>query len=54
MNSVMIVCVPYAEPASKIKAQISYFEQCYPGLGREYGYVIPVTKKRLLKPLVDQ
>jgi DNA excision repair protein ERCC-2 len=45
MNSVVIVGVPYAEPTPKVKAQISYFEECYPGLGREYGYVIPAMKK---------
>jgi DNA excision repair protein ERCC-2 len=45
MNSVVIVGVPYAEPTIKVRAQISYFEECYPGLGREYGYVIPAMKK---------
>jgi len=45
MNSVVIVGVPYAEPTSKVKAQISYFEKCFPGLGREYGYVLPAMKK---------
>jgi len=45
MNSVVIVGVPYAEPTPKVKAQISYFEECYPGLGREYGHVIPAMKK---------
>jgi len=45
MNSVIIVGVPYAEPTPKVKAQISYFEKCFPGLGREYGYVLPAMKK---------
>ena len=45
MNSVVIVGVPYAEPTPKVKAQISYFEKCFPELGREYGYVIPAMKK---------
>jgi DNA excision repair protein ERCC-2 len=45
MNSVVIVGMPYAEPTPKVKAQISYFEGHYPGLGREYGYVIPAMKK---------
>ena len=45
MNSVVIVGVPYAEPTPKVKAQISYFEKCFPGLGREYGYVLPAMKK---------
>jgi DNA excision repair protein ERCC-2 len=45
MNSVVIVGVPYAEPTPKVKAQISYFEKCFPGFGREYGYVLPAMKK---------
>jgi DNA excision repair protein ERCC-2 len=45
MNSVVIVGVPYAEPTPKVKAQISYFERCFPGHGREYGYVLPAMKK---------
>jgi len=45
MNSVVIVGVPYAEPTPKVQAQIGYFEKCFPGLGREYGYVIPAIKK---------
>ncbi len=45
MNSVVVVGVPYAEPTPKVKAQISYFEKCFPGLGREYGYVLPAMKK---------
>lgn len=45
MNSVVIVGMPYAEPTPKVKAQISYFEEHYAGLGREYGYVIPAMKK---------
>jgi DNA excision repair protein ERCC-2 len=45
MNSVLIIGVPYAEPTPKVKAQISYFEKCFPRLGREYGYVLPAMKK---------
>ena len=45
MNSVVIVGVPYAEPTPKVKAQINYFEKRFPGLGREYGYLIPAMKK---------
>ena len=45
MNSAVIVGVPYAEPTPKVKAQIGYFERRFPGLGREYGYVIPAMKK---------
>jgi DNA excision repair protein ERCC-2 len=45
MNSVIIVGVPYAEPTSRVKAQISYYEKCFPKLGREYGYVLPAMKK---------
>jgi DNA excision repair protein ERCC-2 len=45
MNSVVIVGVPYAEPTPRVKAQISYYEKCFPQLGREYGYVLPAMKK---------
>jgi len=45
MNSVAVVGVPYAEPTPKVKAQIGYYERCFPGHGREYGYVIPALKK---------
>ncbi len=45
MNSVIIVGVPYAEPTPRVKAQISYYEKCFPNLGREYGYVLPAMKK---------
>jgi DNA excision repair protein ERCC-2 len=45
MNSVIIVGVPYAEPTPRVKAQITYYEKCFPKLGREYGYVLPAMKK---------
>jgi DNA excision repair protein ERCC-2 len=45
MNSVIIVGVPYAEPTPRVKSQISYYETCFPKLGREYGYVLPAMKK---------
>ena len=45
MNSVVVVGVPYAEPTPRVKAQIDYYEKCYPTLGREYGYVLPAMKK---------
>ena len=45
MNSVVIVGVPYAEPTPRVKAQISYYDECFPKLGREYGYVLPAMKK---------
>jgi len=45
MNSVVVVGVPYAEPTPKVRAQIEYFEKCFPGYGREYGYVLPAMKK---------
>jgi DNA excision repair protein ERCC-2 len=45
MNSVVIVGVPYAEPTPKVKAQIDYFEKCFPGRGRDYCYVMPAMKK---------
>ncbi len=45
MNSVVVVGVPYAEPTPRVKAQIDYYERCFPKLGREYGYVLPAMKK---------
>ncbi len=45
MNSTVIVGVPYAEPTPRVKAQISYYEECFPKLGREYGYILPAMKK---------
>ena len=45
MNSAVIVGVPYAEPKPRVKAQISYYEECFPKLGRAYGYILPAMKK---------
>lgn len=45
MNSVVIVGVPYAEPTPRVKSQIKYYNDCFPKLGREYGYVLPAMKK---------
>jgi DNA excision repair protein ERCC-2 len=45
MNSVVIVGVPYAEPTPRVKAQIRYYDACFPKLGREYGYILPAMKK---------
>ena len=45
MNSVIVVGIPYAEPTPRVKAQIDYYEKRFPGLGREYGYVLPAMKK---------
>ena len=45
MNSVIVVGVPYAEPTPRVKAQIEYYDKCFPGFGREYGYILPAMKK---------
>ena len=45
MNSVVIVGVPYAEPTPRVKSQIDYYNDCFPKLGRQYGYVLPALKK---------
>jgi DNA excision repair protein ERCC-2 len=45
MNSVAVVGISYAEPTPRVKAQIEYYEKRFPGLGREYGYVLPAMKK---------
>ena len=60
MNSVIILGVPYAEPTPRIKAQIEYYEKCFPKFGREYGYILPAMKKasqaagRPIRRLEDQ
>lgn len=45
MNSVLVVGVPYAEPKPRVKAQVSYYEKCFPGRGQQYGYLLPAMKK---------
>ena len=45
MNSVIVVGVPYAEPTPRVKAQIEYYDERFPGRGREYGYILPAMKK---------
>lgn len=45
MGSAVVVGVPYAEPTPRVKAQIEYYEKCFPRYGREYGYVLPAMKK---------
>ncbi len=45
MNSVIVVGVPYAEPTPRVHAQIDYYEERFPGRGREYGYILPAMKK---------
>jgi DNA excision repair protein ERCC-2 len=45
MNSVIVVGVPYAEPKPRVKAQVSYYEKCFPGRGQQYGYLLPAMKK---------
>lgn len=45
MNSVIVVGVPYAEPTPRVRAQIEYYDKRFPGLGREYGYILPAMKK---------
>lgn len=45
MNSVVVVGVPYARPTPRTSAQVKYYESCFPGHGREYGYVLPALKK---------
>jgi len=45
MNAVAVVGVPYAEPTPRVAAQVEYYEDRFPGHGREYGYVLPALKK---------
>ncbi len=45
MNAVAVVGVPYAEPTPRVAAQVKYYENRFPGHGREYGYILPALKK---------
>jgi len=45
MNAVAVVGVPYAEPTPRVAAQVKYYENHFPGHGREYGYILPALKK---------
>jgi len=45
METVVVVGVPYAHPSPRIKAQIQYYENQFPGHGREYGYIWPALRR---------
>jgi DNA excision repair protein ERCC-2 len=45
METVVVVGVPYAYPSPRINAQIQYYEEQFPGHGREYGYIWPALRK---------
>ncbi len=45
METVIIVGVPYAQPSTRVDAQIRYYEAQFPGHGREYGYVWPALRR---------
>jgi len=45
METVVVVGVPYAHPSPRINAQIQYYEEQFPGHGREYGYVWPALRR---------
>lgn len=60
MNSVIVVGVPYAKPSPSVKASIRYYDEQFPGKGREYGYVIPSMRRamqaggRTIRKLTDR
>ncbi len=60
MNSSVVVGVPYAKPTASVKASIRYFEEQFPGKGREYGYIIPSMRRavqaggRVIRRLSDR
>ncbi|WEU41040.1 MAG: DNA repair helicase [Candidatus Odinarchaeum yellowstonii] len=60
MNSSIVVGVPYAKPTPSVKASIRYFEEQFPGKGREYGYIIPSMRRavqaggRVIRRLSDR
>ncbi len=45
MNGVIIVGVPFAQPTPKVKKQIEYLEEKYPGKGKDYGYFMPAVTR---------
>ncbi len=45
METVVVVGVPYAQPAPRGNAQIQYYETKFPGHGREYGYILPALRR---------
>ncbi|MHA1410428.1 MAG: helicase C-terminal domain-containing protein [Candidatus Odinarchaeia archaeon] len=45
MNSVVIVGVPFAKPTASVKASIRFYEENFPGRGRDYGYKIPAMRR---------
>jgi DNA excision repair protein ERCC-2 len=45
MNAAVVVGVPYAKPTPRTSAQVRYYDSCFPGHGREYGYVLPALIK---------
>lgn len=45
METVVVVGVPYAQPAPRVNAQIQYYETKFPRHGREYGYVLPALRR---------
>jgi len=45
METVVVVGVPYAQPAPRVNAQIRYYETKFPRHGREYGYILPALRR---------
>ncbi|MBU7024119.1 MAG: DNA repair helicase, partial [Theionarchaea archaeon] len=45
MNAVVLVGVPYAQPTSRVEAQIRYYGKVFPNKGKYYGYFLPAHRK---------
>ena len=45
MNAVVLLGIPYARPTPRVKAQIDYYAQAFPGKGSYYGYYLPAHRK---------
>jgi DNA excision repair protein ERCC-2 len=45
MNAVVLVGIPYAQPTSRVEAQIRYYSRVFPNKGKYYGYFLPAHRK---------
>lgn len=45
MDTVVVVGVPFAKPSIKLKAQIDYYNDLFPGKGKLLAYLYPAVRK---------
>ena len=45
MNAVVVVGIPYQRPTPSGNAKISYYNELFPGRGRDFGYVVPALQR---------